>query len=97
MELVDKIQERTRTEACAIVEGSFLVMAVDRRRYPELICVLRQLLNRGELKSKSCFKLEEELVETRWSSDNEIAEKIFVSVPSKGIGVFDPSEAIWFD
>lgn len=35
------------------------MLAVDRRKYAELICTLRQLLHKGELKSKSCFKLEE--------------------------------------
>jgi hypothetical protein len=73
------------------------MMAVERTKYAELICTLRQLFHRGELKSKSCFKLEEELIENRWSDNSEIGEKIFVGVPSKGIGVFDPSQAIWFD
>ena len=45
-------------------------MAVDKRRYTELIVVLRQLLHKGELKSRSHFKLEEELIETRWGSDD---------------------------
>lgn len=74
------------------------MLAVDRRKYTELICVLRQLLHKGELKSKSCFKIEEELVETRWGhEENGVGEKIFGSVPSKGIAVFEPTEAIWFD
>jgi hypothetical protein len=73
------------------------MIAVDKNKYADLICSLRSLLNRGELKSKSFVKLEEELIENRWSEDNEIGEKIFVSVPSKGVAIFDPSESIWFD
>jgi hypothetical protein len=54
--------------------------------------MLRQLLHRGELKSKSCFKIEEELIDNRWGSeDNGVGEKIFVSVPSRGVAIFDPS------
>ena len=49
------------------------MMAVDRRKYTELICMLRQLLHKGELVSKSFFKIEEELINNRWSSeDNEV-------------------------
>lgn len=37
-------------------------------------------------------------MENRWGNEeNGISEKIFMSVPSKGIAIFDPSEAIWFD
>jgi hypothetical protein len=72
-------------------------MVVERSRFADVVGILRQMVCKGELKSKSCLKLEEELVETRWGADEEIGEKIFVSVPSKGIGVFDPQGAIWFD
>lgn len=34
----------------------------------------------------------------RWSNDDKgIGEKMFTSVPAEGVGIFDPSEAIWFD
>jgi len=50
------------------------------------------------LKSKSLFRIDdEELVQQRWASDKVIGEKIFSSVPASGVGIFDPSEAIWFD
>ncbi len=80
-----------------IINETFALIIADRRRYTELLVVLRQKLHKGELKSKSLFKIEEELVQHRWSSDKHIGEKMFTSAPSTAVGVFDPAAAIWFD
>ena len=48
------------------------MMVVEKNKYTEIICQLRQLMNKGELKSKSFFKIDEELVQNRWGRDLEI-------------------------
>ncbi len=81
-----------------IVNRDFLLMVVHKNQFTEILCEVKHKMNRGELKSKSLFRIEdEELVVQRWASDKVIGEKIFSSVPAEGVGVFDPSEAIWFD
>ena len=80
-----------------IIDETFALMITDSRRYADLLVFLRQKLHKGELKSKSLFKIEEELVQHRWSSDKHIGEKMFTSAPSQGVAVFDPAQAIWFD
>lgn len=55
-----------------IINESFALIVTDRRRYADLLVFLRQKLHKGELKSKSLFKIEEELVQHRWSSDKNI-------------------------
>lgn len=80
-----------------IICETFALIVADKNRYTELLVFLRQKLHKGELKSKSLFKIEEELIQHRWSSDKHIGEKMFTSVPSCGVSIFDPSEAIWFD
>ena len=47
---------------CTVVQGEFIMMVVEKNKYTEIICQLRQLMNKGELKSKSFFKIDEELV-----------------------------------
>jgi len=80
-----------------IINESFALIVADKSMYTQLLVFLRQKLHRGELKSKSLFRIEEELVQSRWGSDKHIGEKMFTSVPSCGVSVFDPSQAIWFD
>jgi hypothetical protein len=80
-----------------IISETFALIVADKSKYTELLVFLRQKIHKGELKSKSLFKIEEELVEHRWGSDKQIGEKMFTSVPSHGVSIFDPSEAIWFD
>lgn len=81
-----------------IVNKDFLMIAVHKNKFSELLCQVKHMMNKGELKSKSLFRIEDdELVVDRWASDQAIGEKLFSSVPSLGVGVFDPHEAIWFD
>ena len=74
-----------------------MLIPVLKKQYAELIYELRGLCHRGELKSKSLFKIEEEIIENRWNSDKQIGEKIFASIPSKGLAIFDPTDSMWFD
>ena len=74
-----------------IVHDTYALIVADKSKYTELLVFLRQKLHKGELKSKSLFKIEEELVQHRWSSDKQIGEKMFTTVPSCGVAVFDPS------
>jgi hypothetical protein len=80
-----------------IINHTYALIVTDKSKYTELLVFLRQKLHKGELKSKSLFKIEEELIQHRWSSDKRIGEKMFTSVPSEGVAVFDPKDAIWFD
>jgi hypothetical protein len=80
-----------------IISETFALIVADKSKYTELLVFLRQKIHKGELKSKSLFKIEEELVEHRWGSDKQIGEKMFTSVPSQGVSIYDPAEAIWFD
>ena len=80
-----------------IVQDTYALIVADKAQYTELLVFLRQKLHKGELKSKSLFKIEEELVQHRWSSDKNIGEKMFTSVPSCAVSIFDPSQAIWFE
>ena len=85
------------TQSCMIIDETFALIVTDSRRYADLLVFLRQKLHKGELKSRSLFKIEEQLVQHRWSSDKHIGEKMFTSAPSQGVAVFDPAQAIWFD
>ena len=86
-----------QTQSCMIIDETFALIVTDSRRYADLLVFLRQKLHKGELKSRSLFKIEEQLVQHRWSSDKHIGEKMFTSAPSQGVAVFDPAQAIWFD
>ena len=86
-----------QTQSCMIIDETFALIVTDSRRYADLLVFLRQKLHKGELKSRSLFKIEEQLVQRRWSSDKHIGEKMFTSAPSQGVAVFDPAQAIWFD
>ena len=86
-----------KTQSCMIIDETFALIVTDSRRYADLLVFLRQKLHKGELKSRSLFKIEEQLVQHRWSSDKHIGEKMFTSAPSQGVAVFDPAQAIWFD
>jgi len=55
-----------------IINQTFALIVADKSKYTELLVLLRQKLHKGELKSKSLFKIEEELVQTRWNSDKQI-------------------------
>lgn len=55
-----------------IINQKFALIVADKSKYTELLVLLRQKLHKGELKSKSLFKIEEELVQTRWNSDKQI-------------------------
>jgi hypothetical protein len=74
-----------------IINETFALIVADKSNFTNLLIYLRQKLHKGELKSKSLFKIEEELVQHRWSSDKQIGEKMFTSVPSCGLAVFDPT------
>lgn len=87
----------SHTQSCMIINETYCLIVTDKNKYTELLVFLRQKLHKGELKSKSLYKIEEELVQHRWSSDKRIGEKMFTSVPSLGLAIFDPTEAIWFD
>ena len=105
VELVEDMKESLEikvnnyfTQGCMIVSQDFLMIVVHKNKFTQLLCEVKHKMNKGELKSKSLFKIEdEELIVQRWSSDKAIGEKIFSSVPSEGLGVFDPTDAIWFD
>ncbi len=78
-------------QSCMIINETFALIVADKSNFTNLLIYLRQKLHKGELKSKSLFKIEEELVQHRWSSDKQIGEKMFTSVPSCGLAVFDPT------
>lgn len=81
-----------------VVNQNFMMIVVKKNKFTELLCDVKQKMTKGELKSKSLFKIEEEeMVLQRWNSDKGIGEKMFTSVPSEGVGIFDPEGAIWFD
>jgi hypothetical protein len=42
-----------------IICQSFILIVADKNKYSELLLYLRQKLHKGELKSKSLFKIEE--------------------------------------
>ncbi len=56
-----------------IVSQNFLLIVVHKNHHTELLCQVKNKMNRGELKSKSLFKIEEEeIVRHRWASDKAI-------------------------
>lgn len=80
-----------------IVDHNFLMMLVHKSKHTELLIEVKHKMNKGELKSKSLFKIEEEeIVQERFHIDKAIGEKLFTTVPSKGVCIFDPAESIWF-
>lgn len=81
-----------------IINRNFLLIVVNRHNFTDLLCDIKEKMRKGELVSKSLLKIDDEdCLQRRWSSDKAIGEKIFSSVPSHGVGIFDPSEAIWYD
>lgn len=56
-----------------IVSQDFLMIVVHKNKFTELLCEVKHKMNKGELKSKSLFKIEDEdLIVQRWSSDKVI-------------------------
>lgn len=56
-----------------IVNRNFLLIVVHKNQFTELLCEVKHKMNKGELKSKSLFRIEDEdLVQHRWSSDKVI-------------------------
>ena len=80
-----------------VVDERYLMLVVDKLKYTDIVHHLRQKIHKGDLKSKSCFRIEEEMVNCRWNRDKSINERMFTSVPSKGVAVYDPKDAIWFN
>lgn len=81
-----------------IINRNFLLIVVNKHSFTDLLCDIKDKMSKGELKSKSLFQIDdEECLQHRWASDKVIGERIFSSVPAHGVGIFDPSESIWYD
>lgn len=73
VELVEDMKETLEIKGCMVVNQDFLMIVVQSKKFTELLCEVKHKMNKGELKSKSLFKIEdEELVVQRWSSDKVI-------------------------
>lgn len=48
------------------------MIVVRKNNFTELLCEVKQKMNKGELKSKSLFKIEEEeMILQRWKNDDK--------------------------
>lgn len=59
VELVEEIKDTLKLNSCMMVNETFILIVTEKAKYTELLIYLRQKLHKGELKSKSLFKIEE--------------------------------------
>ena len=71
-------------------DKSHIVFSVSRKRYTDAIHKLRQTVFPKKNPSKDI------LGNNRWDNKVPSNEQIFRGIPSRGIGVLDPSDCMWF-
>jgi hypothetical protein len=74
-----------------IINETYCLIVTDKNKYTELLVFLRQKLHKGELKSKSLYKIEEELIprmRMKWKSSyepNPVEERDITTIGNNNI------------